>query len=276
MKEKGKEKSKERLTAALLVTALLVLFLISAFALYSMGILTLPAFVTDIINSFKEEEPPANNNLEELIFASPKDQSKYLTMDDIDMKQVLITSTVSKVYLHEFSVTYTYGEKSYTRIYSAIRQGDKYNIKVFEEGALVNTIVCDAKNILITDEVTGEQRTLSASDLSYEEVTNTVSVDDVINIAINFNGTPSESLYGKVFGCEVLFTRLSSANIASIVIQYDETGKTYDLYSLDLKDGEFLMCESYRESQLFMRMTTKSFSSDISQYDLDSLFIITA
>ena len=161
------------------------------------------------------------------------------------------------------------------KIKHILRDGEKYNIKTFEGGALTETIICDGSSIQIINEETGRKNTLlKTEDVSPIVLASMPDHERLLEILIEYNLAEDKNK-AELSKCKYTLSRARDMNMLNIAITQKSTGIT-EKYFYYLNFGLIFhhSTETFDGSSQPYTMLTTYFNRDISDFVTEESFVI--
>lgn len=191
-------------------------------------------------------------------------------LENGDLEKAFLLYEVAPRYYRTCTVSHSAGENSYSVRKSILRDGDKYNIKTYRGGSLIETIISDGTSIFVRDETSGDARTLSAESVNVEEIAGLPNHSRVIDLIKEYG---DETVESKRLS-RVSFSMNRALDLNSLVLFLSfENGMT-ERYFYYLDGGFIFHCEKNVSGSQTYAMTTIDFDADISERVKDDTFVI--
>ncbi len=165
--------------------------------------------------------------------------------------------------------------KSTQSVKHILRDGEKYNIKTFENGVLTETIICDGSNIQIINETTDRKNTLPKTEGVYPmELASMPSHKRLLELLREYNSAEDKNK-SELSKCKYTLSRARDMNMLNIVITHRSTGIT-ERYFYYLNFGLIFHCssETFDGSSQPYTMLTTYFDRDISDFVTEDSFVL--
>ena len=235
--------------------------------------------------TLKKDEPPApdssavKDRFSEII-AKGDDifEDEIYELPEMTIEEAFPLYQVKDAYYQECEISYSdpYGGVT-KRQKQVIRSGEKYNIKTYDGGSLIETIIFDGERALIVDETTGARKLFTPNaDVSIFDLAALPDHGRILSLIKEHDdkkeggNSPLTRYNYRVLSSKVL-------NILSLVLDYKEGGVS-DRYYYYLDYGMIYHCETTVSTSLgkipSYSMTTTSFSPTIAHLLTEDLFKI--
>ncbi len=197
-------------------------------------------------------------------------QENFGDLENGELEKAFLLYEVTPRYYRTCTVSHSAGENAYSVRKSILRDGDKYNIKTYRGGSLIETIISDGKSIFVRDETSGDARTLSAESANVEEIAGLPDHRRVIDLIKEYG---DETVENKRLS-RVSYSMNRALDLNSLVLFLSfENGMT-ERYFYYLDGGFIFHCEKNVGTSQTYAMTTIDFDADISERVKDDTFVI--
>lgn len=191
-------------------------------------------------------------------------------LEDGDLEKAFLLYEVAPKYYRTCTVSHSAGENSYSVKKSILRDGDKYNVKTFRAGSLIETVISDGTRIYVRDEISGDARTLSAQSVNIEEIAGLPDHGRVTALIKEYRDETAENK--RLSRVSYSMNRALDLNVLVLFLSF-ENGMT-ERYFYYLDNGFIFHCEKNVGSYQTYSMTTIDFDADISERVKDDTFLI--
>lgn len=269
-----KKPLKERLSALralLLIAAVVFAALLAVVGLYTLGSMNPvengeennPSY--DVFDSF--------DKLSYLFEEGKVSEPENVTLKKLTLEEAFAGYKPRAAYYQEGTVARINGATRTTQKKQILRDGNRCNIKTFEGGNLIETIVCDGKNILVRNEITGMESRLSLSEaFTPFELASIPDHDKISELYEDFLAAKSDKKKSEV-DIDLFLLRALDMNMLLINISYNDTGVT-EKYYYYLDYGTVYLCDTSVDGKTTYSFTTNSFEADMTDLIKEDSFKI--
>lgn len=237
-----KRRKKGRYTVALVATAALLL------AITGFAVIKFAPFGN-------APEEPAKG--EKSGIGTPEHSSggvEYRTSADLSVTSLLTTGKMSNVYLHEYTVSS--GTDGPETFYSVLRDNDEFDVRIFRGGSKIAEVSYLGGMYRNDDYLTGSSIELKGmpDDMSFERITGTVSLLDLVNFSLSYReGTNASWYFGTAVGCRSELLRDGEQNTAVITVECTDH---IERYYIDFDGGVVVRAETETFGKTTSHVTT--------------------
>ncbi len=220
-------------------------------------------------NDNRKYFPELIADLGESIFAEDAE------IGEVGTKELFDFFKVSESYYAEQTVTrmHTGGGETVRNI-RILRDGDKYNVRLYSQNMLLVTVKSDGERVYIMDERTGESNVSAAKEQSMYSLAGLPDHENILSLVREFEEAEDKST-AELSECNYTLTRGREENVLTLRITYGGSGITEE-YCYYLNSGVINRCVSsmpYGGGMFdYYKVSTEFFSSDISDYVFDDSF----
>lgn len=205
-------------------------------------------------------------------------EDELLSLPELSIEEAFPLYSVKDTYYQQCDVClYDASGTELKRQKQVIRSGDKYNIKTFEEGALIETIIFDGEKALIIDEETDTKKIFVPNeDVSIFDLAALPDHERILAI-LKEHDAKKESGESPLTRYNYRILSSKVLNMLALVLNYKEASATENYYYY-LDYGMIYHCETTVATPLgrtpSYSMTTTAFSPEISHLLTDDIFKI--
>jgi hypothetical protein len=267
-----------------------ILFLTLVIVLYRNDMISLPAFIENILGDDSVENTPQKNDFASAFLGSAKDapadkndRGELFSVDNETLTELMRGTVIPKKYYHELIVSYSGAVGSSTTAVTQkvqiYKSGEKYNIKIKSSNGAEKTVISDGVNVLIQNTLRNQmtERTLPISDSYKFSLYNEAGIPDSDHLFDLMKGIDAAAEHGEtsasseISGYEISLERTDTRNNVKINFTYNDT-QISESYELSLEKGVIFSAQSSLAGAVYYTVTTAVFD-ETGAID-DSLFNI--
>ncbi len=228
----------------------------------------------------KSEDPPENNKYPSDLLIKETYNNEFeeeLPLSDITLKEAFLLYDIRISYYQECTVTTGDADDNSTTLGKRIlREGDKFNIRTYNQNSLIETIKCDGENILIINEITGNSTLVSSREHSVYQLAGLPDHEYIMYLVKEFEESEDKTTT-TLSDLKCSLSRERDVNSLTLSLTYGETDLE-ETYHYNLDDGVIFEVSSSltlsgKTSSPYSLESTY-FKTDISDFLAQDSFVI--
>lgn len=267
-----KEKAKSKSGILPFIVATTVVTVLGLIGMYALGIISMPEFLSDIIES---PEASAAAPLAGNIAPFDEDAEYYKALPREEYADALADISIPNEYYQRYTITLFSGETAHTTDYTAVMDGGDWWVQTSENDVILSTVICKDGKVQITDNADNTSIVDASGEIrSYEYFGYTPLSELTAMIKALANGETVDYAGGiSDFSLSFTQTRGTGENIFSF--SFTRTDGIKEEYTFAFESATILSAVKYAASgEKIYQMEMKDSLNNIDGVDVNALLVI--
>lgn len=246
--------------AILLILAVVLIVILAVIGLYMLN----GGSSDDIPLPSDTEDTPFSSfeKIASLLANGKTDDFEKLSIPSVSIEDAFSVLETNTSYYQKCTVTRSNGSSSTVQEKHILRDGEKYNIKTYQDNLLTETLICDGKNICIINEATKSKSVLSVdSSFTVPELASLPDHTKIMELYQSYKENGNESS-GELDNCSLSLLRALDMNMLIVNMNFEDTNVT-ERYYYYLNYGLIYSCDTILSGKTVYSFLTTDFKSDI-------------
>lgn len=194
------------------------------------------------------------------------EELEYVPTPDLSDAEAFAAYNTKTTYYRECVITRSDGENKTEQTLRILREGDCYNIKIIEDGTLVETLVSDGKQACIVNEVTGNVSYCPlGGEFTVENLVGLTDHSEVVSLVSDYSAGGELREQTGLSSLSLSMFRNKGSNMLVINLTRGDTGAR-EIYYYYLDYGCIYHSETLLNGSTVYSLSTTAFTVDTSEY----------
>lgn len=256
----------------LMIVAVLVFATIAIIGMYSLGVISMPSFITGFFdNSVESTSPPPVANIApetgETVFHEALPRDEYAA--------ALADIFVPDEFYYNYTITRSYGESFHAIDYVAIGKNQNWWIQSKEDDVIMSTTVCKDGTVQFSDNADNTFVKTTASDTSFAEYSGFMPLKELTVLISSLTNGDAVEYGGGVSDYSLSYTQARGTNENIFNFNFSRKDGISEEYTFALESATILSIKKYNsDGEKIYQMEMKDSRNSLDEIDVESLLVL--
>ena len=256
----------------LMIIAVLALAIIALIGMYLLGIISLPSFITNIIDT-----PDVNTAAPLAANISPESEKAEFkeTIPRDEYASALAGIIMPSEYYQRYSISISLGERTMTSEYTAIYDNGNWWIQEKDGDVILSTTICKDNMVQIYDNTNNSFVTDSTDSISFAEYSGYLPLKELVNIIYSLTNDEAVDYASGITDYSLSFTPARGGGESFFTFQFKRKDGFSEEYTFSFENATIVSASKFNKSgEKIYHMEMKDSRNNITDFDVESLFVL--